>query len=287
MNNLQLKLRKDHRIFITEECPYTTKNKFAFVYDPVKEGEIDLTEWVESCREVVCDRIRTALSNKKTFDIKKLRLITHAKFLPRGDNMRLTKMQKNSIEKKAAQYKKEMLVSIKIINMLEKEFKWPLTKIYSAECKEINENNAFYYFEGSKRWAKSPSLLSLFMLLIRVSSSLKKHTEFRTPDGFYRSLSKNQNSTDVSYLKTHYKRWILAMRRYDRLFGKTHARELYIPDSSADLGQFAEGINSLCDLDTTNLRLRKKFTKIVEEENMLNPWEKTKLMNFRKNKGKD
>jgi hypothetical protein len=185
--------------------------------------------------------------------------------------MRLTKIQKNSIEKTAAQYKKEMLVSIKIINMLEKEFKWPLTKIYSAECKEINENNAFYYFEG----------------LIRVSSSLKKHTEFRTPDGFYRSLSKNQNSTDVSYLKTHYKRWILAMRRYDRLFGKTHARELYIPDSSTDLGQFAEGINSLCDLDTTNLRLRKKFTKIVEEENMLNPWEKTKLMNFRRNKGRD
>jgi len=275
MRDLKLTMN-NHQLICIKENAYTCKNHFAFVHKPIKENNVTLVEWTNSCREVVCDRIRTAFNNRKEFDIKKLRLVVYSKFLSHDDFKELSKIQKKRIRLLKEKYIKEISVSIKVINLIEKKFKWPLTKVYHAECKKINENNIFYYFEGSKKWVKSPNLFSLFMLLVRVGSSLKNNTKFRTLDGFYRSLYKNKLTTDVSYLKTHYKRFLLAIEYYNRLFGKTSMRDLYLPNTS--LNQFTEGVNNLCDLNTNNLDLRRKFAIIINENKMLEHWEKDKLI---------
>jgi hypothetical protein len=272
MNNLQLTIKKGHLNHL-KESTYRSKNRFILVYDPIKDNKVKAGEEVDSCREVICDELRTKLRRDEQFDVKKLRLILYTKFLPQVEWIDLEKKQKSYIELLKTEYNKEMLTSIKIINMLEKEFTWPLTKIYHVESKQLNENNDFYYFEGSKKWIKTPNIFSLFMLLTRIGSSLKKHTGFRTLDGFYKNLTRNESTLDISYLKTHFNRCLLALKHYNRLFGKTSMKDLYCPPDN-DLIQFSEGINSLCNLDTLDINLRRKFTKIIDEEKMLNSWEK-------------
>lgn len=274
MNNLQLILDKDQMSYLRDST-YTSKNMLSFVYNPVKGNKIKLDLLPEACREVVCDQIRSSFSESKGFDIRKLRLLSYNKFMGVNDSNKLTKKQRGLIEFRKAEYDKEVTVSVKIINIIEKEFKWPLTKVYLLECKQLNENHMFYYFEGSKKWAKSPNILSLFMLLVRISSSLKKYTGFRTLDGFHKSLCRNKNTLYVSYLKTHYKRWLLALKYYDRLFGKTSMRDLYLPETGG-VSLFNEGINTLCDLFVKDIDLRNKFTKILRENETLKPWESKK-----------
>ncbi|TET61143.1 MAG: hypothetical protein E3J47_05915 [Candidatus Stahlbacteria bacterium] len=270
MNNLQLILGKEQMSCLRNNL-YMSKNIFSLVYDPIKENKIKLNLLPESCREIVCDHLRNNFTHKEKFDVKKLRLLSYNKLIGFSDSRKLTKRQRSLVEHRKVEYDKEMAVSLKIINIIEKEFKWPLTKIYLPECKQLNENHIFYYFEGSKKWVKSPNILSLFMLLIRVSSSLKKHTEFGTLDGFHKSLCNNNNTMYVSYLKTHYKRWLLALKYYDRLFGKISMRDLYLPDTKSSL--FNEGINTLCDLFVKDLDLRKKFAKVLKENEILKSWE--------------
>ena len=276
MKDIQLIIDKNH-ISYMRSSPYTCRNRFSFAYEPVKEGKVKLDEWMEPCREVMCDRIREQFRVEKKFDIKKTRIVTNTKLIAHNDNIKLNEKQKDYIEKLKIEYVREMLTSIKIVNLIEKEFKWPLTKIYPAKCKGIDyHNNIFHYFEGSRKWVKSPNMFSLFMLLIRVSSSLKKYIEFRTLDGFYKCLGKNKLTVDINYLKTHYKRSLLAIEHYNVLFGKPSMRELYIPNRN--LVQFPEGLNTMCDLDTNNLDLRVKFAKILDEKKMLRIWEKCKLI---------
>ncbi len=281
MKNLQLIL--DAAAFHSiENNHYKYRNRFILVHDSIKGAVIKPIQILESCREVICDNLRSDFRHIENFSVGKLRLLACTKLVSTdgGASFKLNKNRKKHVEGLRLKYKGEMLLSHKIINLMEKEFKWPLTKIYLVECKQLNENFYFYYFEGSKKWIKSPNFLSLFMLLVRVSSSLKKYTGFRTLDGFYKCLHKNGNSTLISYLKTHYDRYLLAMKSYNRLFGNVSMRDLYLPDGKS--GQFTEGINTLCDLNTDNWDLRAKFAKIIKEEGMLKPWEEKKLIKRRK-----
>jgi len=280
MSNLQLTLSRNQKAYLRDNIYNTHKNMFAFVYNPIKKNEIKLDLLPETCREVVCDQMRSSFTNKKKFDIKRLRLIVYNKFIAINGSTELSNKQEDYIELLKVDYRKKIAVSIKIVNIIEKEFKWPLTKIYLVECKQLDKSHMFYYFTASKKWVKSPSLFSLFMLLIRISLSLKKHTEFRTLDGLYRSISKNSNTVDINHFKIHHKRYLLVLRYYDRLFGKTSMRDLYLPHTGQSL--FTEGINYLCNLYTKDLNLHDKFVKILEENKMLEFWEKDKLTKRRK-----
>jgi hypothetical protein len=266
MKKLQLEPDKEYL-----DNTYYSTNTFAVVYDSIVEDIITAPEWFDSCREVVCDRIRTRFQLSKTFDMEKLKLLVRTKFIAHYGG-ELTNPQKNLIKKRKLAYNKAILIGLKIVNLVEKKFKWPLTKIYPVECKQLDENNIFYYFIASKKWIKSPNMFSLFMLLLRVGTKIKEYTTFRTLDGFYKSLQRNKNTVDINYLKTHYKRILLVLKHYNRLFGKTSMRDLYIP--STPLNLFPEGINSLCDLNTNDLSLRKRFVKILNEEKELRSWEK-------------
>ena len=247
MSKIQLELDTDNSDIIDDDL-YIRTNHFAVVYEPLEKNKITPLECFDSCREIVCDQLRNRFKSKKKPYIKKTRLLTYAKFISHGEGLPLNKKQKGTIKKLKLRHEKETLVGLKTVNLFEKKFKWPITKIYSVECEQVDENNIFYYFVGSKKWIKSPSLFSLFMLLIRIGKSIKKRNAFRTLDGFYKSLYENEKTLDINYMRAHYERCLLVMKYYDRLFGRTPIENLYLPDTDKNL--FIEGINTLCDLDT-------------------------------------
>jgi len=275
MNEVQLELDKDN-LFGIQLNSYKVENKFAVAYTPTKKNEIVPATHLNSCREAVCDQIRAKLNYYndfvKKFDVKKTKLLVYTKFLAENETQVLTKAQKNMVRKFKCDHKKEMLIGLKILNLFEKEFKWPITKIYSVRCDQLDEKHVFYYFVGSGKWIKSPHLFSLFMLLIRTGKSIEKRRMFRTLNGFYKSLYKNTKTVDINYMKTHYKRCLLVMKYYNKLFGKTTMHDLYIPYKRKNF--FAEGINTLCDLDTSDSKLLEKFSSVLKKEKKLEKWEK-------------
>ena len=273
MNKIWLKLDKDN-LDLVRDNPYIRTNLFTIIGESSKKDEITPLEPFDSCREIICDHLRTRLSLKKSRNIKKTRLLVYTKIIAHAEGSILDKKQKSTVKRLKLVYEKEMLVGLKSINLLEKKFKWPITKIYSVECKQLDKNNIFYYFVGSKKWIKSPSLFSLFMLLIRIGQSIKKCNTFRTLDGFHKSLYANRKTLDIDYMRAHYKRCLLIIKYYDKLFGRIPMKNLYIPDTNKNL--FIEGINTLCDLDTEDLVLRKKLTTILNKEKKLERWEEVK-----------
>lgn len=280
MKKIQLKLSLEHLNFLRNNG-YNSAYTFSIVHDPVLKNKISASEWFDTCRETVCDRIRTSFVSHNDFDVKKLKLLVNTKMIACHEADKLIQAQKDLIKERRISYKDDILIGLRIINIIERKLKWPLTRVYPIKCDQLTKNHKIYCFVGNKKWIKSPNIFSLFMLLVRSGISIKKGRTFESTDGFYRSLFENETTTDISYLKAHFKRSLIALKHYNKLFGETSMRDLYTPNTHLNL--FPEGINSLCDLNTNDVELHGRFVKILNEEKELESWEADEYLKKRSN----
>jgi hypothetical protein len=219
----------------------------------------------DSCREAVCSNIRDQIGHVDLGEVfDKTRLILYF----RGHKHR----KKPYYNKLHAEFERTITVGTKLVNLYEKELGWPLTKIYPLE-NDVSRRHIFYYVVGSKRWIKAPALLSLYMLLFRLGHlthmSRKFSGRFSTFNGAMRSLnelaSKKHVTGDLSYFKEHKDYWMFLLSNYKRLFGKRDMSDLWQPKQSYGGGLFSEGINTLCDHDTQDVKLKLAIEKVWKE----------------------
>ena len=232
--------------------------EFAGVNGPDKDKVITLDYDTESCREALCEDFRDSEENGYPKIAKdKMRLIVYT----RGP-INSTKQRRKDFYDKT---ERRVACGVKILNVFEREVGWPLTRMYKLKA-DLPNRNVFFYVVGNYRWVKSPHLISLFTLLIRLGKS--EITGFRSYNTLVEKLTdpRGGGGSDKNFFRKYHERWLLILQNYNQLFGKRSLEDLYAPAETYGNGYFNDGINSLCDCDTLDVKLRKAFSKLLESK---------------------
>ena len=236
---------------------------FAFVHPP-KGGYMKAATDLVYCRESFCEYLRQDLRGVSHNDINtnKLHMVVHRRVIKTP----------SKLDRNLAIFREQVLAAQSMLNVIEKNYGWPLTKIYPAQLgkdQEVAANNAFYYVVASKRWIKAPAMLSLFTLIFRIAAyngKFKFGSKIKNIKTFYSALedaSLKSGESELAFFREHGSFWPLVLDNYNKLFSKRSIEDLYCP-KDADYF-FSEGINTLCDLDTKDSKLRGTFEGIVKK----------------------
>lgn len=246
------------RVFTTDEV------LFAIAQKPRDGMVLTLTD-PSFCREVLCENIRLWIRKQEGEGL--------------GDISRRFYMvlaRKSESKKKLNSLSKDTMAGIHLARTIEHHYAWPLTKIYQLELIESQQNFknhcSFHLISASSRWIKSPHMLSLYTLLLRLpydkitNSILKKVTNL---DTLFSTLSaKAEESTDanpayLAYFRVYQQGIKVVLNNYDRLFSRRKMEDLYWFKGANTGNCFTEGINKLCDHETSDYVLREEFRKAV------------------------
>jgi hypothetical protein len=265
---LNIELRpSDYNYLLQERCSFK-EPLFFFVSPPDKTGYMKAQVDITYCRESVCEYIRQDLRNITDYNINthKLHLIIYRRVVKTP-----SKLDKNLVL-----FENQVLSGQTMVNAIEKNYGWPLTKVHTVRmCTNqpgIPPYNAFYYIMAGKRWLKAPAMLSLFTLLFRIAvegNKFRFRDRIKDIDTLYSVLeetSKKSNSCDMAYFREHGEYWPMVLDNYRKLFANREMADLYYPGGGHDYF-FSEGINRLCDMDSKDSELNNVFHRIVRKAN--------------------
>jgi len=251
-----LKLNGTSWRYVTESTTPFNDPIFAFVTAP-KDGEVGTVTDMTYCRESFCEYIRQELRGvaHRGIDLRKIHMVVFR---------RISKRKLMG----AKDFQNQIVAAQKMLNVIEKNYGWPLTKIYPAKSyRKMAVNNKFYYVTASKRWIKAPAMLSLFTLLFRVAITETKHkfkNKIRSMKSLFAvldDLSARSGQAEVLYYGKHGHNWKLVLSNYAKLFGSRSMSDLYFPKAGGYF--FTEGINQLCDGSSKDETLNKQFDKLT------------------------
>jgi len=253
-NTLRLTLTPHDMLVLDSSKRYMREPWFAFTSKPYK-GEIKSTSYLTYCRESFCEYVRQearkVTTNKVNLD--KLQMVIYRRVGER-------RLKSNS-----KIFERQVLAGQKMVNTIEKYQGWPLTRIYPVIIEEVPENNLAYFITANKRWLKAPAMLSLYTLLFRIASSEAKFKfikNIESYDNLFKVLKEAADKSsymEMAYCRVHSKYWPLILDNYQTLFGDRTMKKLYYPKGG---WHFSEGINRLCDGNTNDDVLRKRFEEL-------------------------
>lgn len=238
--------------------------RFAFASKPI-DGKIkQIHPWVK-CRDFLNDVIFTKFTGNKgtiygfrwdpekdpPLDTARTRLLV--KRIPFRGN--------KSPDKEHADFDKMIQSALTIVNHYERQGKIsPLSKIVEVD----DDKEHSYMFLGSGVWSKSPVMISIYTLLIRLGFYKPKLTSEKDLEAQLAKVVESSSSNDAKYLRT--------------VLGKIHPaiehRELHSfklkgenPFKGAHLSAFHDhsGIVALAKGHTPDKKLNDTFKKIFGE----------------------
>jgi hypothetical protein len=255
--------------------------KIAFCTVPDAKNQVKIVGYLETCRESVSGFLRMQFANGgdkyRQADLKKTRLILYV----RCDDSCMQKTIENFRIKKD----KEILVGLKLVNHYERKFGWTRSTLqkldnhnyfYNKNGLDVSNCVHMYMVVGSSKWQKSPALLSLYMLLLRLGTrgfddKFNTHEEFlKKLESFAGSYGGDSNKkSDIKFVSATYKKWDILLENYNRLFKNRTIKSLYSIESlvNGDTG-FNEGIWRLCTGRSYDLGISHKFAEICKENNI-------------------
>ena len=246
----------DNTVYASKKRHPFDEPLFAFVAPPNK-GELKCKTDLTYCRESMCEYIRQDLRNVSNYGVvlSKVHLIIHRSVAPKG----------------ASVFEKQVLAGQNMVNIIEQHYGWPLTRIYGAGLFNPKESkrDRFYYITASKRWIKSPIMLSLFTLLFRIATIEREFKFTKNINSFddifivLGKLASANNQIELSYFRAHGHYWEAVLDHYQQLFGKHSMARMYSPDNNGYY--FTEGINTLCDCSSGDRTLTTAFKKILSK----------------------
>jgi len=255
---LELKLDYSSMMYIKQSHSHFKQPIFAFTTAP-QDGKIETVTELTFCRESQCEYVRMELRGVRhnDIDLNKLRMV-------------ICRRVPHTIPTAVIDFKNQIALAQKMLNVIEKHYGWPLTRVYAAKAvQKMPTSWQFYYVAASKRWIKAPAMLSLFTLLFRIAEAetkFKLRGRIRSMKSLFTTLdylAERSNSHEVRYYSKHGHRWQLVLDNYRRLFSGRNMTDLYFPQSGGYF--FEEGINHLCDKSSKDRALNKAFHKIIEE----------------------
>lgn len=232
---------------------------FAFT-SPPNSGYLRALVPITYCRETLCEYMRQQLRAVKEMDINfnKLHLIIYRR------------VAAGRVDSNLAIFQDQVLAGQLMVNLIEKHYGWPLTKVVPTTIinKDVPNACKAYYLSGSKRWIKSPIMLSLFTLLFRIAArgekKFKLSAEMKSMKTMFSALddvADKSSYQELSYYRVHGARWKVVLDNYNKLFSKRSMLDHYYPGHRS--WYFNEGINKLCDESSLDPTLNKQFIQLA------------------------
>jgi hypothetical protein len=236
---------------ILEEGPDAVTNYYGHNYigwgfctRPDKNNVSTIVSELAYCRESLTNDMYEHMESKgrsyRGIDHNRLRLI--ARIILTDSHSANAKMRQ------VEQFFEGLEVGIKMLNIMEERHRWSLTKLYDTQHK-IHKNLVTKMLIGSSRWMKSPHMLSLFCLIIRVAVQdrrwfpAKKVSDFKSVDKLMRAYGENRRTSDKRYI---YKSWPYVdklMATYNIFFKHTDLKRNW--STRVNRNYYNEGIDRL------------------------------------------
>jgi len=271
--------------------------KIAFCTEPDNSGRVKITSYFDSCRESAVNLIRNQIEDSdpplasKRIDLKKTRILLYAK-----SNNDATIESKRRFSKRKD---KEIALGIKLVNHYEKKLGWLLTKMVKVDIDETNRNyskiskikrlkNAkspfltprrddvsdtinMYIIVATNKWLKSPHILSLYLLMLRLGCSGFK-SNFKTHEELIKDLEKFSNRRgfkDSHHVRDTFKMWDVILENYNKLFKRKSINRLYSSKYLINGCQgFSEGITRLCTGLSRDNKISMEIADICKRNNI-------------------
>ena len=218
-----------------------------------------------SCREFFVRQMRSKFSDETGYwgsghDIESSRVYVGVGY------ERLHNMEQVEVGQKHLRDK--MSKSLAVLNALELEGNWPRTKMFplNPTGKALVPGCLFI---GDKKWNRSPYLMSLYTLIIRIGhwSWVPDKVQGKNWSQVHKMLSKAvglwKTDADRDFVRQSLDYWPLLLKNYKYLFGYRNRAYQW---SSARLSRPSysamEGIHKLVRDETYHERLSAKFRKL-------------------------
>lgn len=162
---------------------------------------------------------------------------------------------------------------LRILHACEKLAGWPMTKAWHV--KGPKEYQSIVHTLSSRRWIKSPYLITLYVLLMRIAAD-ERITDFKNFDELEKKIADlNQSGKNIKRDSGHVRVtlpwWRFILRGYPDLFRQYKLPYYWSLERVPGVGHngYGEGISRLCDGSTKFTAARDKLRKIkakLEEE---------------------
>lgn len=169
--------------------------------------------------------------------------------------------------------------SMQFINMIELECGWPLTRYYNASLKQPQDKTkaaqVFYCIEASGRWANSPQMVSLLVLLLRNGAQPR----FPVFENIEELVKVVREVGTVIHAYHNDRRYLRSVAPLLSQLLKNH-RVIFPPRAKQDLWKDSqwghEGIYVLTSGKARNSALRARFARHKEQWSKINRSERAK-----------
>jgi hypothetical protein len=235
-----------------------------------KNKVVQLTSF-DTCREAFANRIYDDMAiEKHRLSDKKLQCLVRI-------TLAMYDYDKMNFAKKERRFENQTKAGLKVLNILEDHYGWPLTKMFNVEpftSGAIGSTKRQCFSKllvASNKWRKSSHITSLFLLLFRLPT---KNMQFLKVSDYehlmklcrqYAGLPESGNkgvakavSGDKYHVAKTIKFWGPLMTNLNELFGKMPSRSIFSKDDYNDCYR-SEGISKLCGFRCSNPKINKKF----------------------------
>lgn len=170
-----------------------------------------------------------------------------------------------------------MKVAMNCVHIIEKYLGWSMSRIYEIENGNMSENNAYgYIIRGSRKWLRSPPILSLYLLIVKMAEYKETMSKVKTIYDFevIGSLPEFSNNTNaklanpfvvdgenssIFWYRAVCKQIVPFIENIHNLFFKNSLKQNYKLFSCGD------GISSFCNNKINVPSIEKKWSKILKE----------------------
>lgn len=147
-----------------------------------------------------------------------------------------------------------------ILNVFEKHMGWALSKIYAVDWEEADKvPTKIYVISATPKWARSPQLLSLHLLLLRCGkyTEFDKLTEIDDLPAIAKTLKSRRRSGDARYVIRDHAKWRKIIDNVDYLFVSRKMATMFRQNESY------HGIQSLCNSNAGDYETRQRYSKVM------------------------
>lgn len=274
MKNVKVELLTDTKELVGENGVIFPSVSFAFCSSPAK-GTGQACQFRE-CREGIMSFLidfhkGSPYTKKYLIDIKKTRILLLSRLT--GDFHNYAN-EGNTRKKRRDGFNSWVRQSLHMINYFERLAHWPLSKLAKVDH-NLGDMTDIYLFVGSNRWIRSPHMLSLYLLLIRLGRN-KEYKGFRSHKKFIsvsEKLIKKVNPSryydiaskmyDCKHLAKVYKKIRIIMKNFDSLFSRSAKYSFTAAIKGPGLPHM-EGITKLAIGETNDHELYHKLNELCE-----------------------
>jgi hypothetical protein len=251
------------------EAYQQTEFKFSFVGLPNKDGVSKQCHPWAKCRDFLPDAVRATIINK-TFSIYGFSFNPNDNPALDLDTMRMLVYKSDLKSADKVEFEDKMFFGINLLNHYEKIMKINLSVLYRTE-KDYN-NKPVYLFIGNGEWMRSPFLISLYTLLIRLGDKkivFKDNQELM--DKYKILITKHESGkiydNDIGYLKSMWDVLHIMLENRETLTHSHKSMDPLFKDPLIDNSSFHNrtGIKSLSQAATPIQERNETIKKLREK----------------------